>query len=454
MSPQLFSNPFDKGSSSDAPKGNSESKDITKPTAGGGSEDDILKLLNDDSDVKDKDDKDKKDVKEEKVKDDEEDDEKETKEDDEDKNDNDEDEDDDEKVELKEDEDDEDKKEDKKLDLKDKDDLDVPPKKRDILSKYPKFFEEFPFFDKMMFRDKAYTEMFGSFDEAKATFEKVERLNEFEDQLLSGDIRDVLSTVKDTDPKAYNKIVDNLLIQLNEIDKEAYSDTVSNLAKTIIIGMGNEAARKKDTDLDKAARRLYEYLFDEELKTDDQLKTKNRVKVEKSEEEDKVAKERAELQRERFESARDTLTVKIDNTLKATIAEYIDPKEQMTPYEKKNAIESALKALHSKVASDSAFRKILDKHWKASFESKFSAPSLENIKKSYLGKARGVAMSVIKEVRAEVLKDNRSNKGKEKEKEETTPQTRKNVNAGRPHQQTVKADERKPGESIEEFLAR
>lgn len=435
-----FSNPF--SSKSEV----SSSKDIAGKPAGNQSADDIVDLLDaDDDEVDDKEDKSKEkgDDKEEIKKD--------SEDEDEDKEDNDED--DEPKIKLKE-EDDEDDEKKEKLDLKgeaDKD-VDAPPRKKDILAKYPKFFEEFKFFDKMMFRDRAMTEMFGSFDEAKEVFSKVERLNEFESSLLSGDTKDVLLAVKTTDPKAFDKIVDKYLKTLHDVDAEAYKDVTDNFAKQIILGMADYAKRKDDKELDKAAKLLHEFLFDTDKWTD----IKVRSKEEKSEEIEKIERERADLMKERFESARDNLTTKVDNVLKSTISDYIDPRGMMTAYEKKNAVEETLKRLHSKVGEDSAFRKNLDRLWRGAFGDKFSENSLNGIKKSYLGKAKGLISDAIKEVRAEVLKDNRS-KGKDKDDEketlrEETP--KKNVNAGRPHQQSNKANERKQGETVEEFFSR
>jgi hypothetical protein len=303
----------------------------------------------------------------------------------------------------------------------------------------------------MMFRDKAYTEMFGSFDEAKEVFGKVERLNEFETQLLSGDVRDVLSTVKDANPKAFDKIVDSFLKQLYEVDAEAYKDVTDNFAKQIIFGMTEHAKKKGDKPLDDAAKALHEFLFD----TDKWEDIKVRSKVEKSEEAEKLDKERSDILRERFETARDGLTVKVDNVLKSTIAEYIDPRGVMTEYEKKNAVKEALNRLHHKVGEDRIFAKNLDKLWRAALSSKFDENSLAGIKKSYLGKAKGLLGNVIKEVRSEVLKGNARSKGKDKlEDKEETPQVRKIANAGRPHQQNNKANERQKGETVEDFLSR
>lgn len=438
---EVFSNPF-----ATKVEGN---KDNTKPTAGKQSADDIEDLLSQEDEVEDKGKDKKEDIKKEEDDEDKEEDKEDKEIDEEDDEDKEEDKDDEDEVKLKEDE----EEEDEKLDLKeDETNVETPPKKTAILKEFPEFFKKFPFFDRMMFRDKAYTEMFGSFDEAKEVAGKVERLNEFETQLLSGDMKDVLSTVKDTNPKAFDRIVDTFLKQLQEVDKEAYDDVTGNFAKIIVHSMASEAKRKNDVELDKAARKLYEYLFDKEEWED----LKVRVTETKSSEQEKLDKEREEFLNQRFTVARDGLTVKVDNILKATINEYIDPKENMSAYEKRFATQQALDRIHKKIGDDRNFRNQLNRLWKDSASNNFNEDTLARIKKAYLGRANSdkLISSIIKEVRGEVLKDKRVGNKKEETTSRDKEQPRKNVNAGGPHQQKSKANERKPGETVEEYISR
>jgi len=88
-----------------------------------------------------------------------------------------------------------------KLDLKDDTDVDIeaPPRKKEILKKYPDVFKDFPFLEKMMYRDKQITELFGSFDDAKEIAEKSDVFNNFETQLLAGNTEEVLKSVKEAE---------------------------------------------------------------------------------------------------------------------------------------------------------------------------------------------------------------------------------------------------------------
>lgn len=357
------------------------------------------------------------------------------------------------KIKLKDPEEDEEAEE--KLDPKDEEvTVDIPPKKAAILKEYPDFFKKFPAVEKMIFRDRAYTELFGSFEDAKEVAGKVEQFEQFESQLLSGDPTEVYKSLKEADPKAFDKIVDNYLQIIDTVDKEAGLEIKSNFAKHIIMGMVAESKRTSDTKLNDAAAELHKYLFGN-TEWKDPVK---RISGEANPDKEKLDAERQEYMQGRFTTTRDDLETKVNNVLRATISDYIDPRGVMSAYEKKTAVNDAINSLHRKIGSDAAFKKNLDRLWKAAFSSNFSSKDVDGIRKSYLGKATGLLAGVIKEIRGEVLKGKTGSRGSaaKEEEEKETPQSsgKRNINAGRPSQQKPKADERKPGESVTDFFMR
>lgn len=353
-------------------------------------------------------------------------------------------------IELKEPETDEEEK----LDLETKDDdleISAPPRKKEILEKFPELFKTFPFLEKVLYRDKQYTELFGSFDDAKAIAEKAEVFNEFESQLLSGNTEEVLKNVKETDPKAFDKIVDGYLKTLHKVDKEAYFEVVGNVSKQLIQEMASEAKKSNNDELAQAALLINQFLFG----TSEFTPAKSRVEP-KSEEASEAEKERLAFVQERFESSRDELQSRSDNTLRATITDYIDPRGIMTAYIKKNAIADSLRYLGESLSSDTTFQSNLDRLWRAAFTAKFSRESLGKIQSFYLGRAKSHLPSAIKKARAEALKELAPRAKVEKEDveiEEETPRRGK-IPTGHPAQIKTGKNQMKPGESVADFFNR
>lgn len=342
-----------------------------------------------------------------------------------------------------------------KIDLTKPDDLDIeaPPRKKEILAKYPDLFKTFPFLEKIMYRDRQYNELFGSFDDAKEIAEKAQNFSEFENQLLSGNTENVLREIKSSDEKAFNIIVDEYLPTLAKVDKEAYFHVVGNLNRRLIMEMVQEANDTDNEDLKNAALLVNQFVFGSAKFTAPTL----RVKKEDDKANSEIETERLAFVRERFESSRDELQTKVDNTLRATITDYIDPKNVMSSYVKKNAVADAMKILSSAIASDTSVVKNLDNLWRSAFDSKFSKESLSRIQSFYLSKAKGNLKNAIIKARAEALKDTPRHNSKEvddeSDKEDETPRQRKTIVPGRPSQPKSK-NEMKKGESVADFFAR
>lgn len=343
-----------------------------------------------------------------------------------------------------------------KIDLSKEDedlDIDAPPRKAEILKKYPDLFKDFKYLEKVLYRDKAYNELFGSFDDAKEASEQATNFKEFEGQLLSGNTREILKNVKEADPKAYDKIIDDYLPSLAEIDREAYLHVVGNLNKRLIMEMISEAEESNDADLKQAALIVNRFVFSSNKFTP----PVNRVNHEVDTKQNEIENERRQFIQERLDSSINDLQGRVDNTLKATISEYIDPKNVMSSYVKKNAVADALKILTEHITEDPTVAKTLNKLWGAAADAKFSQDSLKRIQKFYLGKARGGLKPAILKARAEALKDSAPRKKEEdvEEVEETTPLAARRglVSPGRTSQPKGK-NEMKRGESVADFFAR
>ncbi len=342
--------------------------------------------------------------------------------------------------------------EEEKLDLTESDELDVqaPPRKKEILKKYPELFKDYPFLEKMMYRDREMTQLFGSFDDAKEIAERAEIFNQFESDLLSGNTERILSEVKETDKTAFDKIVDDYLPTLARADKEAYFHVVGNLNRRLIMEMVQEAKDTGNEELQQAALLVNQFVFGTSKFTAPTL----RVEKKDSAAKDEVEAERLSFVKERFETARDDLQTKVDNTLRATISDYIDPKGAMSAYVKKNAVADAMRILSNSIASDSSVVKNLDTLWRTAFNTKFSKDSLGKIQSFYLSKAKGNLKNAILKARSEALKDLAPRKKEEtdEQEEEQPRQIRRQTQPGRPSQQSGKNKGPAKGQSVTDYF--
>lgn len=308
------------------------------------------------------------------------------------------DDDDEEKIELAEDED-EDELDEPEVD---EEEIVTPVRRKEILAKYPNLFKEFPYLEKAYYREQQYTELLPTIADAKEAVEKAQTLEVYQGQLLEGNIESVLGEIKKNDEGAFNNLVDNYLTGLMKVDQNAYYHVLGNIVKYQVSSMAQEARARKDQDLEKAASKVYEFIFGTtQWQPPSQLGKKE---DDKNPEVDKLKQKNEQLLIERFEESRDSLQTRIDNSIISTISEYIDPKGMMTEYVKKNAIRDAAERLEEAIGEDERFQSIKDTLWEKAFQNNFNQKSIQQIRSAYMSKARTMLSGIIKKARQEALK--------------------------------------------------
>lgn len=299
----------------------------------------------------------------------------------------------------------------------------IPPRKKEILKKYPTLFKDFPGLEKAYYKEQQYTELLPTIEDAKEVVERVKTFEKFESELLSGNIESVLKSVKDADSRAYDKIVDNYLPNLAKADPAAHLHVVGNVMKTTIVSMAREADRIKNDHLRNAALILNQFIFGSSEFAPATNYSKEISDPRIDQESQRLQNERESFLKERFDSAVTDLSSRVDNTLKSTISEHIDPKGTMSDYVRRNATKDALDLLNDQMGSDNRYQTIKDTLWKRAFDSNFSKQSLDAIRTAHLNKAKTLLRDVINRTRNEALRgqDSKRSNGNERDKRGPLP---------------------------------
>jgi hypothetical protein len=293
--------------------------------------------------------------------------------------------------------------------------------RKEILKSYPDLFKKFPQLETAYYREKKYAELLPTIEDAKEAVEKSQNFDRFEQQVLNGDLAEVINGVKTADPRAYNKMVDNYLPMLGKVDQQAYFHIIGNVIKNTVVGMVNESTKTENDDLKAAAVILHQFMFgNSEFKKVEQYGPHKPV-------EDQLSREKQEFAAQKFEASLESLATANTNAIKSTISHYIDPKGVMTDYVKKTAIKEAMDEVEETMNSDKRFKSVIDKLWEQVFKTNHSKAALDNVKKAHLNKAKTILRPIIQKHRNEALKG----MGKRVDSEREEPTKKGLVSVGR-----------------------
>jgi hypothetical protein len=281
----------------------------------------------------------------------------------------------------------------------------TPVRRREILSKYPKLFKDFPYLEKAYYREQQFTEVFPTIQDARTSAEKARILDNLDQQVMNGNISSVLQAAKTENQEAFLKIADNYLPALRQVDQQAYYHVLGNVIKDTIVTMVREGRALGDqgAPLQAAANILNQFVFGSQNFTPPTTLSKQSDPREQSREQQYQQQEQQRAY-QAFESVREELQTKADNVLTATIDGNIDPRGSMTDYVKQHAVKEAHEKLEDLLSKDKQFRGLLDRLWERAHERGYDKDSQDKIKSAYLSKAKTLLPTVIKKARNDALK--------------------------------------------------
>lgn len=308
----------------------------------------------------------------------------------------------------------------------------TPVRRKEILSKYPKLFKDFPYLEKAYYREQQFTEVFPTINDARMAAEKAHLIDTVESQIMNGDIRTVLAAAKDESQEAFNRIADNYLPALRAVDQQAYYHVLGNVIKDTIITMVREGRALGDqgAPLQAAANVLNQFVFGSQ-NFSPPVQLSRQSNPQEQQQAQQFQQQQYQQVHQRFESIKGDLQQRADNVLMATIDGNIDPRGSMTDYVKTHAVKEAYDKLDDLLSKDRQFRGLLDRLWERAFQQGFDKDSTEKIKAAYLSKAKTLLPTVIKKARNDALKGLGS-RSSDSDSEELTPKKSPTNNTGRP----------------------
>lgn len=278
--------------------------------------------------------------------------------------------------------------------------LQTPVKMKEVLKKYPDLKKDFPELIAANFREKEYAELLPTVEDAKLAVERSTTLAKFEEVLIEkGEVDKVLSVVKEQNPGSFDRIVNNYMQTLQQVDPQAHNFVVnSTISRYLNIAYARSA---NNPDLQTAIQMIYQATFPGAAPATNYGKPV-------SEEESAAIKAARETQAKAETSMLEFHKTQVDrlvgNTIKHTINNNIDPKGVMTPYIKRKAVEDCYNLVEKAIKGDKKFNSIITGIWGKAQKENFAKTELDRIISASKGRAKSVLKEAIVATRTEVLK--------------------------------------------------
>lgn len=323
---------------------------------------------------------------------------------------------DDEEDDNKEDEDDKDKEEEEE-DEQDEIKITVKGIKKD----FPDFFKKHPEMKGVIFRERQYSEIYSSPQEAQSAAKLANQFNAMEADLVSGDTEPLFKALKNVNEgKNFDSFLSNLLPNLRKVDKEAYYKVAAVPLKQALRTAFKHGQKEDNKNLTNSALWLHKFLFESD-DIEGKAEFEDKVKSAEVTPAEKEYREKIEALNRRD---RQNFKVSIDDEFTKGVEKFfmdgLDPDNILSEKTKTWMLRDLFDELNDQMVKDTRYMRGINSIWQQATGSGYNPSFKTRIVSTSLARAKQIIPSIRTKLRAEALGERRR-LSKSKERERETP---------------------------------
>ena len=262
-------------------------------------------------------------------------------------------------------------------------------------------FKQFPALREMYFNYPKFQEQFATPEDAQVVVTKAAHYDEIEEQVLGGNVKGFLETVKEGSAEGYKKFVSGLLPTIREMDGDAYfQNAVEPIIREMVFhatAHGKKIGGKEGENLIRSAKWISNYVFADGGEIQDITKAggKHPAEVALEEEREKAAKR--ELAR-----ASGDVNGRIDRTLKIAIGQGMS--NRLSAIEREFIVNKTLDETMTQINKDPQFGTRFRQLWRKARTSEYSEQSKVAIYQALVARANPLVREIRDRLTREALK--------------------------------------------------
>lgn len=268
------------------------------------------------------------------------------------------------------------------------------PSWKEIKEKYPEIAKNKEFRE-VYFREKAYTELFPTLDDAKLAGDKARVLETFDTSLRDGDPTYLIQNLA---PKSLEGFANKVLPAIKNLDKDLYLKTTAPFVIDLVNNIQDYAASKGDKNLELSVGNICKWLFGD-FKVPSRITT-GRVDPEVEREKRNLQEERANL----ILSHRKDFTGKVERSIDRQLSKLLSEGLGVdNEFLSNSIIEKSITQVKNTIYSDKDFIARVQGLYQQAERAGYSPEYATRVVSAYLGRAKGIALKARAELKASAL---------------------------------------------------
>ncbi len=282
------------------------------------------------------------------------------------------------------------------------------PTVRDITTKYPNFFKEFPDMKHVLFREGKYAELFPTVEDAKESHEKASSFDNFSTLITSGKTPDFTEFLKGVDEvKGLPSMAANFLPALFNVNKDMYYQVTGPIAEQLLRNAYRVASQGGNENLKNAAMHIAQWAFgDAQFATGE--KQTPPLKVEEPQSDPKFEQEKKDFYATKYNDTKSYVDGQATTRMMSEIRKGLDPNNAFTPFTQGLLVKQVFEEIGALLEADKSHIAVMNSMWKQAQKAGFAGNWKDRILSTYLSRARQLMPAIRTKIRTAALNQERS----------------------------------------------
>lgn len=275
------------------------------------------------------------------------------------------------------------------------------PTYRQLVAKYPKIFRDFPGLRQTFFRERDYSKLYPTVEDARESYEQLNRLKAGEQRISQADPGDFIELLGEYDVNKQRKFIHDFLPALFSKSKPAFQAVTEPVIKHMIRSAFNDAKRNGNNNLMNSALNVHEWMFGDD-KVDDPPKSTPPPQQQNDPEKERLQRENQEILRGQHQNFVDSILTDSSKRITSIVSKNLP--EDVSPFLGRSITRDVMDELASVLRDDPAHRSNMERLLKQAASNRYSTEWKDRVKSAYLSRAKLALPTIIKKVRSAALK--------------------------------------------------
>jgi len=279
------------------------------------------------------------------------------------------------------------------------------PTYRQLVAKYPKIFKDFPGLRNTFFRERDYAKLYPTVEDARESYEQLNRLKAGEQRISQADPGDFLDLLGEYDASKQRKFINDFLPALLSKNRPAFQAVTEPVIKHMIKSAFNDAKRNGNNNLMNSALNVHEWMFGDD-KVEEPLQRQVPRESEPDPEKERLYRENQEILRGQHQNFVDNILTESSKSITNIVGKNLP--DEISPFLSRSITRDIMDELASVLRDDPAHRSNMERLLKQTANNRYSSEWKDRIKSAYLSRVKLALPTIIKKVRSAALKGSNS----------------------------------------------